>query len=167
METTGGAQSLSLLGLVILSSSFPLITEMVRRESVRREKEKGKEEREREEHLKASPPPPPTRVPALIPGPGPCTPHHGATAAAACRSHPHGSDAGPGDHSPQAVEKNPLCLGRGWGGDIRLVLWGTLGDSKELGWVDRSTAATSNQPPSLENLTGRPLPAQHLKTCCS
>ena len=56
METTVGAQSLSLLGLVILSSSFPLITEMVWRESVRREKEKGKKEHEREEHLKAKPP---------------------------------------------------------------------------------------------------------------
>lgn len=43
------------------------------------------------------------------------------------------------------------------------MLGGALGESKGLGWVNPSTMEITKQPPSLENLTGQPLPAQHLK----
>lgn len=47
------------------------------------------------------------------------------------------------------------------------MLWGALGESKGLGWVDLSTTATTNQPPSLENRTLSLLsPAKHTAPSC-
>lgn len=127
------------------------------------EKETGKkDEHERGAHRRSSPP----QGSSLDPRSGPCTPHHGATAATACCSHPHGSGVGPGAHSPQAGEENPLRPGRGSGGEAGVG--GSSGREQRVGWLELSTMAATNPLPNIKNAFGSDLSPIHTwKMRCS